>query len=161
MKKYYARLRIMLMAFALGLSLVWFFDNLHFSDKFEELSETDLENVTFISTQQFVASGRGCGGGGYSQNYSTMNGDWLGEGVSKISHKTFYNSLKGSEIIERIENAPNRNGEIGLRLITKNASEKGKSYFEILWYHNGVLYYISSNSLETAIEFEETNSYIH
>jgi hypothetical protein len=164
MKLNYFRLRVLLMSLALGMSSVWFYNNFHFSNQNYELSQDDADNLVYLvnpnNLPEFNPIGRGCGNG-YVQTYETRDGQHLSEGATSLSKIKFNNSIKNAEIIEKVPNSKNRHGELGLRVITKNVSEKGKTYFEILWFNKGLLYYISAPTLELVLKFEESDAYLY
>lgn len=116
--------------------------------------------VSSGDTSRFFPYGRGCGNG-YSQSYVTNEGDFMSEGVEKFSKKQFNEYLKEIEIIDRVKNAKNRDGELGLRIVTKGHNKKGLLYFEIIWYGAGWLHYIEAPTLELALEFEKANAYAY
>jgi hypothetical protein len=164
MKINYIRMKVLLMSLAIGFSSVWFYNNFQFRDNFYELSQSEADSVAFLTRPkgfpEFTPTGRGCGNG-YVQGYETSDGQNLSEGVAIINKRDFRKSIKDAEIIERIEGAVNRNGEKGLRILTKNLSEKGNTYFEILWFGNGRLHYISAPTLELALKFEKSEAYAY
>lgn len=159
MSRYFA-IRDGLMTFAFGLATVSFLNQFNFTQGFYDVTQEEMDRAVFvIKSPFFVATGRGCGNGGYAQSYEAYNGQWLMEGATSLSTAEFKRSLTEAEIIERVEKSPNRFGELGLRLITRNRGKDGNFYFEILWFAGDKLLFISAPTLEIATEFEQSNSY--
>lgn len=101
---------------------------------------------------------------GYIQGYETDDGQGLGEGVSwnpsrKRIKREFYKQVRNAkEIIERVPNYRNHNGDLGERIvIVNNANEAGgEESITILWYDGGDSYrFIDAPTFKLALEFEK------
>lgn len=119
------------------------------------------EDFPPLKKGEFFNVGHGCGNG-YVDLWLAYDGSHLYEGFNSMSRKDFDNEIKNAgEIIEKLENYPNKYGQKGLRVTIKGINEKtGKEYYSIFWFgkwfkKNNGRYFIDAPNLELAFELEK------
>ena len=154
MSRIFQRLVAVLLAFSLGVLIVW---SMGLLTKAEMLLAKSYPHLVFS------ASSRGCGCG-YSQDYSILDGRFMSEGASfsdcSDTKKRLESEIsKATKIMERVPKI-NRFGEQGERIVVLYYSENSKAERAmILWHNEDGMSYIDGPTLEIALGFEEANAY--
>lgn len=164
MKRFYSKIIAAVFTFILGLIGIWSFNvggeivrtlQRGVSENPDLIKNANVEKEETESVKEgLITIARGCGPKGYSQSYSRNDKLILSKGIWKMTQKEFYASMKREKVIEKVRNAKNRNGEKGMRIITKDIGKE--KILHIYWYGKGNMSYISAQTLELALEFEKS-----
>jgi hypothetical protein len=179
MKRFTLYFSVSLLAHVIGISGVLLANFLstaivipqNFPEVSEELNVTPiatLDTTSLHSLPKFMPTGRGCGNG-YSQGYSTPDGQRMNEGVQVFNTTRMARTelskwiANATRIVERIQNHKNRWGDFGERIVIVNPpNENGADSVSILWYgRDNSVSYIDAPTLDLALEFERTNAYAY
>ncbi|MEP7036836.1 MAG: hypothetical protein ABI891_00695 [Acidobacteriota bacterium] len=109
----------------------------------------------------FFPIGHACGDG-YIDGWLAYDGSHLSEGFNPISRKDFDDEIaKAGNIVEKVENYPNRDGKKGLRIVLQGKNERtGTDYFSIIWFGKWYKkdygrYFLNGPNLEIALKLEK------